>query len=43
MADFNNVILAIVIGLLVAVVYSLRYLMIIDRKLDRLLENKGQK
>ena len=37
--DFNNIILAVILGTLAAIVYSLRILVIVERRIARMDEN----
>ena len=41
MAEFTSVLIAIVIGVLAAIVYTLRIVVQMNEKLDRLLERSG--
>lgn len=41
MADLNTVLLAVLIGALTAIVYMLRLLVLVDRKVTRLCERQG--
>ena len=41
MVDFTQISLSISIGTLAAVVYTLRMLVMLDKKLDKIIERRG--